>query len=68
MKYLKLFGSAFIVGSCVSICYDFVKWFGKKHYYEGQRDMLAMMTKSFESEGLLNKKDATELLSKIKES
>ena len=37
MKYLKLFGSAFIVGSCVSICYDFVKWFGKKHYYEGQR-------------------------------
>ena len=68
MKYLKLFGSALIVGSCVSACYDLVKMFGKKRYYEGQRDMLAMMTKSFESEGLLNKKDATELLSKIKES
>ena len=68
MKYLKLFGSAVIVGFCVSASYDIVKCIVKKYYYEGQRDMLATMTKSFEREGLLNKKDATELLSKIKES
>lgn len=65
MKYLKVFGSAFIVGFCVYACYDFVKRFGKKRYCEGQIDMLATMIKQYESENLLDKKDATELLSKI---
>ena len=65
MKYLKLFGSAFVVGFCVSACYDFVKWFSEKRYCEGQRDMLITMIKQYESEDLLDKKDATELLSKI---